>query len=382
MQGGEDQVVINEKELLTAHGDTVSSYTVSNDGITGKYSELKVALNVHYSKKSRSTFATQLENLKPDIVHVHNFFPLLTPSIYDACQDAGIPVVQTLHNYRTICPGALLLRDGKICEKCVAGSPYNAVVYKCYRDSAVGSLFVARMVAYHRRHKTWQTKVSRFIALTEFSKSKFIEAGFPENKIQVKPNFIYSPDRNKGKLQEKVHKALFVGRFSQEKGISVLLKGWDSIEYPLQLAGDGPLFEYYKENNQNELIQFLGIQTNQQISSLLSNSQFLIIPSICYESFGLVVVEAFSHGVPVICSNIGGLSEIVKDGVTGLHFKAGNSLDMANKVAWLVKYPNKCREMGSSARQVYEEKYTSSDNYKSIMNIYTQAIDDFRLERI
>ena len=168
--GGEDAVLIGEHDLLTGHGHDVQMFTISNDDILGFCNKLKTAWETPYSLASLQAISHELLVFNPDIVHVHNFFPLLTPSIYDACIEAGIPLVQTLHNYRVICPGALLMCRGKICEKCISGTAYRAVLHRCYRHSLFGTIAVARMVAYHRKRKTWQNKVDRFIALTEFGK--------------------------------------------------------------------------------------------------------------------------------------------------------------------------------------------------------------------
>ncbi|RMG25008.1 MAG: glycosyltransferase family 1 protein, partial [Methanobacteriota archaeon] len=187
--GGEDSVVRMEKELLEQYGHEVVQFLADNDDIQGLTKKIKVALSTHYSKASKRAMKDYLDRYEPDVVHVHNFFPKLTPSIFDACSERGVPTVMTLHNYRLICPGALFMRDGKVCEKCLQGGPYHAVRYGCYKSSRIGSWSVARMISYHRKANTWHHKVDRFIALTEFAKSKFTEAGFPEGKIVVKPNF-------------------------------------------------------------------------------------------------------------------------------------------------------------------------------------------------
>ncbi len=238
--GGEDVVVMAERELLQSHGHDVRSYGVSNDAINGILKKITAAWQVSYSVSSRVRIAEEISSFKPDIVHVHNFFPLLTPSIYDACQDAGVPVVQTLHNFRMICPGALLLRKDKICEECLCGNVYRAAVYRCYRRSFLGSLSACRMVDYHRRHDTWREKVDCFIALTDFARHKFVKAGFPAEKVVVKPNFLnYEPTPGNGEGGY----ALFVGRLSNEKGIKILLQAWKLLtgKMPLKIVGDWPI---------------------------------------------------------------------------------------------------------------------------------------------
>jgi len=207
--GGEDYVVDSEIELLSQNGCELSLALKKNDEINSFLSRVNVFLNISYSKSSKLWMLDKIKQHCPDVVHVHNFFPMLSPSIYDACADAAVPVVQTLHNYRVICPGALLMRDGQICELCVSSSPYQSVLYRCYRDSIPGTFAVAKMVSSHRSKGTWRESVDRFIALTEFAKNKFVEAGFPEEKMVVKPNFVDDSLKIKSKgLREA--KALFV----------------------------------------------------------------------------------------------------------------------------------------------------------------------------
>ncbi len=372
--GGEDSVVFTEINLLRNFGGLVELAFRENDVINSIYSKASVFFSVTYSLKSKLWMTKKIESFSPDIVHIHNYFPLLSPSIYDACIEAAVPVVQTLHNYRTICPGALLMRGGQVCELCVSGSPYQAILHCCYRNSILGTLAVARMVSYHRSKGTWREKIDRFIALTDFAKNKFVEAGFPEEKIVVKPNFVENPLNIKSKgLREA--KALFVGRISQEKGVSDLMSAWDQLDYPLLLAGDGPEFERFKNSCNNNAVTFLGAQAKEKVYNLMTHSQFLVMPSICYEGFPLVLVEAFAHGLPVICSCLGSMAEIVEDGVTGLHFEAGNPDDLSKKVEWMISHSEECREMGENARATYLEKYTPEINYKILMDIYQEAID-------
>lgn len=374
LKGGEDKVRADEFKLLESKGESVHVFEVSNKQVNKLSSKIKVAFNTPYSKTSKDEMARQIALFNPDIVHIHNFFPLLTPSIYDACIEAKIPVVQTLHNYRTICPGALLMRDRKICEICISHSAYHAVLHRCYRNSYLGSWFVARMVSLHRRLHTWQNKVNRFIALTEFSKKKFIEAGFPDEKISVKSNFYSGQVENNKKQVIRVNQALFVGRLSEEKGLVVLLEAWKQINFKLLIAGNGPLLSKY--NNEDLItVQYLGGQTAEEISKLMSVSTFLVIPSIWYEGFPMVIVEAFAHGLPVICSRLGGMSEIVEDGITGLCFETNNTIDLAEKVNWIITNPKECQKMGDNARKTYFEKYIPDKNYEMLINIYQEGIN-------
>lgn len=393
--GGEDTVLESELQILSKRNES-DLLTISNNEIKTFFLHLKVATNSHYSSISRKNISLKLSQRNYDVVHVHNFFPILTPSIYDACIEASVPVVQTLHNFRTICPGALLLRNGKVCEKCITGNPYQAMFYRCYRNSILGSLSVARMVAYHRKRKTWKDKVNRFIALTDFAKSKFVEAGFPDQKIIVKPNFYnYSSEvrgqRAENNLQntagrsqisevkslgtEKRKGALFVGRLSPEKGVETMLSAWTSLYIPLRIAGDGPLLDYYC-TNRPATVNFLGRLSGEQVSHEMKQASFLIMPSQWYEGFPMVLVEAFAHDLPVIASRLGSMAEIVQDGVTGLHFEPGNPEDLADKVRWMDSHPEECRRMGENAYQEYLAKYTPEKNYKMLIDIYEQAIEE------
>lgn len=373
--GGEDNVVAAEARLLADHGHDVELWSVDNKdlpaGLTGK---IKTALATSYSPASRALAQGKLQRFKPDVVHVHNFFPQISPSIYDACLDEGVPVVQTLHNYRLICPGAMLMRNGKICEQCITGSPYQAAWYGCYRGSKVGSLVVAHMVAQHRQQGTWQHKVNRFIALTGFAKGKFIEAGFPADKIVVKANFVYDPFAESPHINPATPGfALFVGRISEEKGIKTLLKAWSTLDDKtlLKVAGAGPLDDLLTGKNN---IEALGLQNSDEISLLMQQAAFLILPSEWYEGFPLVLVEAFAHGLPVLASNLGSMADIIKDGETGLLFTPGDADDLARKVKWLLNNPLKAQELGENARRTFLAKYTAEQNYAELMAIYEDAM--------
>ena len=377
--GGEDTILQSELAILAQNGHKTEQAGQQNARIQSLVDKTKVFKNILYSHQSRQWMSLQINCFKPDIVHVHNFFPLLTPSIYDACIEAGVPVVQTLHNYRTICPGALLMRNGKICEKCITGSPYQAILHRCYRNSIPGSWAVARMVAYHRNKQTWQYKVDRFIALTQFGKQKFIEAGFPGKKIVVKPNFcevVYS--RGNGQ-DSKRRGALFVGRLSDEKGVATMLEAWHGLDIPLRVAGGGPLFAG-NDGKHDGYVEFLGQITGEQVAVEMGQASFLVMSSEWYEGFPMVLVESFAHGLPVVASRLGGMAEIVQDGITGLHFEPGNSKDLAEKVLWMNNHSDECRQMGKNARKEYEEKYTPEKNYEMLMDIYKKTIENYEIK--
>jgi len=371
MPGGEDVVVNAELKLLLARGNQVKLYTVSNDTMHGISEKIRTAINSNYSEKAKIEFMDQLERFRPDVVHVHNFFPLLTPSIYDACRNYNIPVIQTLHNYRLLCCGAMLLRNGRICTTCIANSFFYGLYHRCYRRSFLGSFFLTRMIRYHNKHRTWNTKVDYFIALTEFSRKIFIDAGFPSEKVVVKPNF--SNLKPYYDLCPVRAGAIFVGRLSEEKGIETLVEAWRKITLPLKIVGDGPLRSKLQAVAPSNVI-FMGKMDSDQVLREMQSAAFLVIPSLWYEGFPMVIVEAFSAGLPVIASRLGGMAEIVTDGVTGLHFNPNDIDDLRNKIEWAFAHNSAMKEMGTRAHLTFCEKYTAEENYKQLMEIYIKAI--------
>lgn len=374
-KGGEDAVVARETALLRECGHKVHLHSVSNDSIQSFLSNVTTAWQTPYSHWSRREILRIIEGFAPDVVHVHNFFPQFSPSIYDACRDAGVAVVQTLHNYRTICAGALLMREGKPCDDCIQGTPYQAVLHGCYRDSRLASLAVARMIDVHRRGSTWAKKVDRFIALTDFAKNKFVEADFPAAKITVKPNFVEVAEPAGTLVDAERKGALFVGRLSQEKGIETLLRAWESVDFPLRILGDGPLMDRVRGQALGT-IAVLGIKNPKQVNEEMARAAFLVVPSEYVGTFGLQIIEAFAQGLPVITSALGARMEMVENNVTGLYFTTGDAEDLAKKVRWASEHPEELRRMGQNARRVYEEKYTSDINYRQLIAIYEEAIEE------
>ncbi len=369
--GGEDTVVANEYALLGRNGWETRLFSISNDVIAGTWSKIMAAVRTPYSQPARNELARVIAEFAPAVVHVHNFFPLLSPSIYDACRAAGVAVVQTLHNYRTICAGALLTRDGHPCEDCIGASPYQAVLHGCYRGSRIGSLAVARMVDTHRRRGTWSHKVDRYIALSAFAKGKFVQAGFPADRIAVKPNF--APDQPAARSVARAG-GLFVGRLSPEKGINTLMRAWDGLDVPLRVVGDGPLRKL-AENATGSSVVALGWRTPAEVAAEMAQAAFLVMPSGWPENFPMVIVEAFSRGLPVIASRIAALEEIIEDGVTGVFFSQGDHDELATKVSWAHQHPEAMRLMGANARRVYEERYSPSVNFRQLAKIYEAAIE-------
>ncbi|AFY82264.1 glycosyltransferase [Oscillatoria acuminata] len=375
MAGGEDVVVRAEKNLLEAHGNAVALLDVDNDAIASKFSQAMTAVTAIYSHASKERVLQEINRFGPDIVHVHNFFPLLSPSVYDACREARVPVVQTLHNFRLFCANSFFYRDGKVCEDCMGKFfPTPAVVHTCYRDSRIGSAVVGTMQTVHRIRGTWRDRVDCYIALTDFARNKFIEAGLPANKITVKPNFV-SVDPGCGEGQGDY--ALFVGRLSPEKGLDTLLAAWETLgdRIGLKIIGDGPLAPTVEEAaTRIPGVEWMGRQSQDQLQSLMKNAQVLIFPSVWYETFGLVVIEAYAAGVPVIASNLGTMSLLIDPGRTGLLFRAGDPQDLQERIEWILSHPLEVKKMRQEARKEFESKYTADLNYQQLLNIYELAL--------
>ena len=371
-RGGEDAVVENETGLLRAAGHEVFHLVVSNDSIIGLRGEFRAAVNTVYSFRSRSATDDVVSRCKPDIVHVHNFFPMLSPSIFYACKARNVPTIMTLHNFRLLCANGLLLRDGEPCEKCVTGGVGWGVIHKCYRSSRIGSAVVATMIAAHQRVGTWNEVVTRFIALTDFSRSRFARANFPVEKISVKPNFIHDPNLF-SRAQDRSG-VVFCGRLSKEKGVDVLLDAWKNIDAELTVIGDGPMADELRSRNLAN-VRFLGQINPESVHLALRSARALVVPSLWYENFPLVVVEAMAVGTPVIASRLGALSEIVRNGETGLLFAPGNVADLTRIVQMALGHASLLPNLGQGARRFYERYLTPRENLRILEEVYTEALD-------
>ena len=373
--GGEDQCVAAEVAMLKANGHSVIQYSLHNDAVDDM-SSLEVAARSIWSRPAFRELRMLFREHRPQVVHFHNTFPLISPAAYYAAKAENIPVVQTLHNFRLCCPNALLFRNGKICESCLGKSfPWPGIVHKCYRDSGGASVAVAAMLTVHRGIGTWRRAVNAYIALTQSSRRKLIEGGVPADKIVVKPNFVY-PDLGPGTGAGGY--AIFVGRLSAEKGVTTLLEAWRHLDtpVPLKIVGDGPMAAQVQQAvAENGRIEWLGSMPLETVYELIGKAAFLILPSQCYETFARVVVEAFARGTPVIVSRLGAMAEIVDNGRTGLHFTPGDAADLAVKVRQILAVPDELAQMRQAARDEFTEHFTVEANYRSLMAIYKRVID-------
>lgn len=368
--GGEDVVAAAEVELLRARGHTVEAYRRHNDEI--KTMPLaSAAAGALWSRRAAREVGDICDALRPDVVHVHNTFPLISPAIYWVAARRNIPVVQTLHNYRLLCPQATFLRAGAPCHDCLGKSTWRAVVHRCYRDSALQSAVLAGMLGAHRAAGTWRGKVSRYIALSEYARERFIAGGLPPGRVLVKPNFVdgRAPPGWQGRRG-----GLFVGRLTREKGVAVLCEAMRAdAGLDVEVIGDGPLAADVRLQFGS---RYLGFLSRPEIQERMRAAAFLLVPSIGHEQMPTTILEAFASGLPVIASRLGALDEIVEHFVTGLLVRPGDKLDLAAAIGWARAHPAEMERMGRNARALYEARYSPSVNHDMLVKIYEDAIEE------
>jgi len=380
--GGEDQVFNDEVRVLQENGHEVFTYTRHNDDIH-KMPGLIAAVNLIWSWRTYREVRELIRQHRPDIVHVHNFFPLISPSVFYAARAEHVPVVLTLHNSRLMCPSAHLMRQGQWCDECV-GKLFasSGVKYHCYRASFFYTFAIACMSAWHRLIGTWDNTVSAYTVPTDIYRKLFIRHGLPEAKIHVKPNMV---GRDPGLAQDEGAYALFVGRLSEEKGLRVLVNAWKSLyekglKIPLKIRGAGVLRPLIDElvagYGAHGLIVVYG-SSREGYFEQVKGARFVVCPSYA-ETFGLVTLEAFACGRPVIASDIGVLAEHVKDETTGFLFPVGDSAALAEKMGLAWDHPDRMRQMGLAGRRVYEQGYTAQAVYERLVKLYQQVIKQER----
>lgn len=379
-RGGEDVVFEREAELLRSRGHRVALFTAESrlPGLRQRARAVCAALAGTYNRDAARHFAQLVRRFHPDLVHVHNTFPLLTPAVVSVCRRMRIPVVATLHNYRLLCPAATLYREGRICQDC-RGSRWRwrALVRGCCRNSRWRSAIACLASDIHDRLQTWQRAVTLFIAPSEFVRHTFIAAGWPAQNICTKPHFVL-PDPGNGSGGGRY--CLFVGRLAPEKGLPTLLRAWPRINcgWSLKVVGDGPLRRQVAQAAATHpAIEWLGAKSAPQVMDLLARAEALVAPSECLETFGLNIIEAFARGVPVIASRIGGYGELVREGETGMLFPPGDDAALATAVADLARRGDRAA-MGRRARLEFERRYSPGRNYDLLHSVYCRALSSPR----
>ncbi len=373
---GENIAVNLEVELVRDAGCEVFLYERSSDEIPGFSAAKKAALpgRVVWSREDHVRLGAFLDRIRPDVVHVHNTFPLISPAAISAAAARGLPVVATLHNFRTLCVNSLLFRDDHPCELCVGHSPLHGVIHRCYRESIAASAPIAASIALHRRRGTWSRDVSRFIALSRFAQERFVAGGMPAERIDVLPNFVARP---RAPRQEPSDYFLYLGRISFEKGLDLLASAWSSEMGRLLIVGDGPTRASAESTLQRhgDSVTFLGAQPHDRSMEILAKARALIMPSRVYEGCPVALAEAYARGVPVIGPQHGAFVEYIEDDETGRLFNPGDSTHLGECIRTL-QTPQTAARMGEMARGLFERTFTPERHRERLLEIYHRVLED------
>lgn len=374
---GEDIVVREEQRLLESRGNEIVGYFARSDELDGRPLATAVAaLGLGFRPDMFVKLVRLLRAERPSVVHVHNTFPMLSPAVFWACARVGVPVVNTIHNYRWLCPAGTFMREGRVCEECVTDGLQRSLVHGCYHESRLQTAPVAAMLQLNRWLDTAREKVTRFIALTEFARRKLIEGGLPADRIRVKPNFLSNPPA--ARLESDDGRVVFVGRLSAEKGLRVLMDAWDTLpDVPLRIIGSGPMEPAVRQWAAGRAnVELTGILGSEEALRAILDARLLVMPSLWYEGFPLTLREALACGTPAIASDLGSMAEIIQHDRTGLLVPPGDATALARAVREAYFDDALLRRLGVAARADFEEKYTADVNYAQLMRIYEEAIAD------
>ncbi|WP_432192850.1 glycosyltransferase [Streptomyces sp. bgisy027] len=376
---GENKVVDQEVELLRTAGHRVELFERRSDDIAARSLLGKAALPflVPWNPAVRTELAARLRTERPDVVHVHNVFPLLSPAVLAACADAGVPAVATLHNYTQVCPPGTLQRDGRPCTECVgSAAPLPAVRHGCYRNSRLATVPLAVSLSVNRRR--WWSGVERFLCISAAQRDVLVRSGMPAERLVVKHNFVPDPDDRRSGAGEHV---LYLGRLAQAKGVRLLMTAWDEVAaaggvgVPLVIAGTGPLEqEVTAWAAGRDDVRFVGLYDTAECRKAIARSVAVVAPSTWLEAFGLVVVEAMAAGVPVVAAGHGAFVELVEDGVTGLLHRPGEPGSLASCIRRIASGGDRNQEMGRAARRRYERGFSPAVGLERLVEEYRTAI--------
>jgi glycosyltransferase involved in cell wall biosynthesis len=380
--GAEDQVFTAEADLLADRGHEVIRYELHNNSIKST-DKLKLARNTIWNPQSAKSIRLLVRRNQIEVAHFHNTFPVMSPSVYRAARDEGAAVVQTLHNFRLVCPGNTMFRDNHLCDDCVGKPlPWPSVLHACYRGDRQATAVSAAMLAYHRATGTWSHNIDAYVALSEFNRSLFCRAGLAEASIFVKPNFLKS---DPGPGTRKRAGALFVGRLIPEKGISTLLTAWKRIgsKLPLTIFGDGPLRDEVASaaESSDGAVRWLGWRSRSEVDEALGAASVVISPSVWIEAGPLSVIESFARATPLIASRLGSLAEYVKPDMSGYLFDPGNPASLVEAVEKFLKLPDCGSRMGATARKIFLDTYSAEHAYKNMIALYDFALKNFKASK-
>lgn len=367
-RGGEDTVVDAELALLRRQGHEVCAYRRDNAELEN-ISRIKAGLSTLWSRQTVEDVRRLHARFRPQLIHSHNTFPLISPSLYAVARELHVPVVQTLHNFRLICPQAMLLRDGHSCTDCVGRLPWRGVVRRCYRRSFAQTAATAAMLSVHRVAGTWRRDVQRYIVVSQACRDLLAIGGLPIEKLRVKPNFV-EPSGVPDWTQRTG--GVFIGRLSQEKGVAALIEALQQVTgLSIDVYGDGPMRDMV---DRTLGLRYHGFRSPEVLRERVRRAAYVLVPSTGIESFGLVAIEAFACGTPVIASALGGLREIVTHGHDGLLVPPGDASALASALRHAESHPDDMMRMGMNAYQSYLARYTPERNYAMLMQIYHEAI--------
>ena len=373
--GGEDEVVAAEKRLLEEAGLLVEQVVFDNPGPGDARlsAPLKQGIAAVWSRSAARRVRQAITASGSQVVHVHNTFVAASPAVYGAAEACGVPVVQTLHNYRLVCPAGTVYRAGHPCTDCLGRSiPWPAVVHSCYRGSRAQSAVVAASLAVGRARGTYSHRIAAYLALTKFQRDLLVQGGLPADKIQVVPNFL-EPDP--GMAGDPRSGFLYVGRLSEDKGVPTLLRAAALAPGSVRVAGRGPLSALVDAAAGTGDVEALGRLDKSAVFDELRRAIAMVLPSVWYEGLPVAVLEAYATGTPVIASGIGSLAEIVEDGVTGLLVSPGDAEDLADRMRWAGDHRSEMRRMGLSARKAYETRYRGATHLDALRAAYQRLID-------
>lgn len=372
--GGEDYAFHAEATVLSRNGHEVRTFErASADATESLSGVLRTAMATAWASETAAALECEMRGFRPDVVHFHNTFPLISPSAYYTCRRAGVPVVQTLHNYRLLCAKAELFRDGAVCEDCLHGSSFSALRHRCYRGSLPGTAAVAGMLSLHHAIGTWRQTVDRYVALTEFARAKFIEGGLQADRIVVKPNFLTNaPPVRAGDGDY----ALFVGRLTEEKGITTLMDAWERISIPLRIVGSGPWearLRAWAASRPHVSVE--GWVPPSEVARHLAAARFLVMPSLWYEGFPIVLLEAMAAGVPVLASRHGSLAELAVQTRGCVTVAPGDAPALAAASLRLWEDAPLNRSLSLRGRQAFEASYDSDAGYRRLLEVYEGVVE-------
>ncbi|NGY37406.1 glycosyltransferase family 4 protein [Flavobacterium sp. XN-5] len=372
LQGGEDSVVEQEMELLKQDHTVEVLYFQNQAGLKGALQFLCSIWNIG----SATAVRKKIQEFKPDIVHVHNWHFAMGPLVFREIYRLRIPIVHTVHNYRLLCPSAILLYKGQLfTDSLKQAFPWKAILNKVYRSSIAQTFWLAFVVWFHKKIGTWQ-KIDAYVCLTPFAVELFQQSNFRVSKehFTVKPNFRIAPVVD-SKIEKESH-FLFIGRLSEEKGIDVLLDAFKELPYLIKIAGEGPLKELVEEGSkQFSNISYLGNLSSEKVVAELQKTQALIFPSVWYEGMPMTIIEAFSVGTPIIASNLGAMSSMISNEQNGFHFESSNVNDLKQTITKFNMLSDSVKEeMGSNAFKSYTEKYSPELQQQYFDAIYSAVL--------